>query len=183
MTEPTLTDKMERLIATHEDLAKLVLTVLEDDSLSREARAPLGVGARYAVEHNDLIPNSLEDYGLIDDLFILGIAVNRFLDSPHASVRAYADKAVSGRPVADYLKEMQSEFGSFWEYCEEASAAFFEHVCDKMEYEKGYLAKVRDNFREEIKPIGESTRNVKLQEANLRWFLLKYKKADPGASG
>lgn len=170
---------LEELVASHAEIARLALAVLGDGALSPAQRAPVVAAARYGYEDLDLIQDDVPAYGLIDDLFVLGIGLDAFLTLAGPSGQRYGQAAVDGAPLTNLLQRMKNRFYGFWEYCRQNTEAFFAEVCEQAANDPAAVEQAQRRFAEEIVSIAASTAGVTLLEAHVSQFLAQYRAFNP----
>lgn len=168
--------QLESLIAEHPTLAAIAGRILADDALSTEDRAPVVAACRYGYEETDLVPDTFPAYGLVDDLFVLGEGLRRFLRGAGAG-SAYAKEEVGGAPLEAYLEGMRSRFLGFWQYCSKQTKGYFEGVAASLA-DPAVLEETRARYEESLPTLRGATAGVTLEEGHVDQFLARFRSYD-----
>ncbi|MHC4392414.1 MAG: hypothetical protein ACYS22_14030 [Planctomycetota bacterium] len=171
----SLARDLEQLIEGHEALAGLAVEVLKDERLSIQDRGPLTASVRYGYEDTDLIPDEFPAYGLVDDLFVLGIGLKATLKAAGDPGAAYFDRTLGEETVKVLLTRMRDRFYGFWEYCRQQTTPFFGEVVASLAEGRGLLDEAVGPFEAEVADIASKTHGVKLEDMHVEQFLAQFR--------
>ena len=100
-------DKLVNYLFLLPDLFHLSFKLLFDKEVPIENKGALIAGIVYVISPIDLIPDYISIAGWIDDLIVLTIAVNKFLETENESVKIVIDKHWAGNDdVFKIIKEI-----------------------------------------------------------------------------
>ncbi|MHC4392757.1 MAG: hypothetical protein ACYS22_15795 [Planctomycetota bacterium] len=156
--------ELEVIIEAHADLAKVALQILMDERFDPATRAPVLAACRYGFEDLDLIHDKIDLYGLVDDLFVLGIGVDQFLTAAGAEAAKFAQTKLDGVPAGEMVARMKAlNQGSFWNFCRDTTAEFFMQCARTLAGDKAFMEDTRDRFTLEMWNLSKETTSVKGQ--------------------
>ncbi|RME73958.1 MAG: DUF1232 domain-containing protein [Planctomycetota bacterium] len=173
--EGALRERLEELIALHAPLVDLALELLRDGEIAPEARVPLAAAAHYGAEKLDLIPDEFPAYGLVDDLFVLAIGLERTLEAAGEAGARYAGRELGGRPLRERFDEMRERFYGFWTFCDQQTASFFADFDKAYRSDPAVLEAATDELARERDGIAEATREVRLEPEHVEQFLARFR--------
>lgn len=102
-------DKLVETLAVLPDMFHLAVKCLFDKSIPIENKGALALAVGYVVSPIDLIPDFIPVAGWLDDLIVLTMGLNKFLELDKADVRAAVDKHWAGeKDVLDTVKHVLS---------------------------------------------------------------------------
>lgn len=167
---------LESFIRHHTDLAKHALRILLQEGLDSDARAPIVAAAIYSCDDADLIHDGFPVYGLIDDLFILAIALDATLTTVGDRVASVAKAKVGDETLTEHLGRMKRRFGGFWSYCKTNTGEFFAKIRADLPGDDSLVDRTRDWFTDGLPKVTHLTRKVKgtLEDAEVERFLATY---------
>ena len=99
-----------RLIRELPNLMKLLVRLIRDPRVSKLDRIMFGVAMAYVLLPTDLIPDFLGWMGMVDDLYLVGLALNRLF--AHAGPRLLLEHWDGNPRALGYLVEGVEEIGS-----------------------------------------------------------------------
>lgn len=100
-------DKLVETLAILPDMFHLAVKCIFDKSIPIENKGALVLAVGYVVSPIDLIPDFIPVAGWVDDLIILTIGLNKFLELDKSSVRAAVEKHWAGEgDVLDNIKHV-----------------------------------------------------------------------------
>jgi len=88
--------KFLTFMITFPDIVHLLIKLLFDKEVPPENKGALFASAVYLISPIDIIPDAVPAYGYVDDLIIIVIALNKFMDSSDPSVKAAIDRHWAG---------------------------------------------------------------------------------------
>jgi len=75
-----LTLKIKRYLALIPNLLRLILGLLKDSRVPAEDKAILAAALAYVLNPADFVPDTIPFFGLVDDLYLIALALIRLLN-------------------------------------------------------------------------------------------------------
>ena len=102
-------EKLVELLAVLPDMFHLAVKCVFDRSIPIENKGALVLAVGYVVSPIDLVPDFIPIAGWVDDLVVITMALNKFLEMDKAAVRAAVDKHWAGeKDVLETVKHVLS---------------------------------------------------------------------------
>jgi len=92
----TATDKVIDLLALLPDLLHLAIRLLFDKNVPSANKGALVAGIAYVVSPIDLIPDSIPHAGYVDDLLVITLAIQKFINTDDEGVKEAVEKHWAG---------------------------------------------------------------------------------------
>lgn len=88
--------KLKELLFLLPNLFHLSFRLLFDKNVPNENKGALIAGLAYVIWPIDLIPDTIPVYGYVDDLMVMGLALNKFFDTDDEAINAAVEKYWAG---------------------------------------------------------------------------------------
>lgn len=109
--------KFIRFLAIFPDIVHLSIKLLFDKTVPSEKKGSLVAAIGYLVSPIDIIPDALPVYGFVDDLIVLAIALNSFIDTSDPNIKKAIEKYWAGdENIIDTIKHILEVFDSAVEF-------------------------------------------------------------------